>query len=93
METQLNVYSVMGGSEIRVPSGVHVEVTKFAVMGGNDIDLGAERPPPGAPVIRIRILSLMGGTSVRRGPKPSRAERRAARALRKTVEPPGRLDA
>jgi len=92
LETQLNVYSVMGGCEVRVPAGARVEVTKFALMGGNDVDLGDERPPAGAPLIRIRLLTVMGGTSVRRGPKQSRAERRAARALRK-AEPPGRLDA
>ncbi len=44
-ETQLNVYSLMGGAEIRVPAGVRVEVTKFAVMGGHVFDLGDERPP------------------------------------------------
>lgn len=82
-ETQLNVYSLMGGAEIRVPAGVRVEVTKFAVMGGHDVDLGDERPPADAPLIRIRLLTLMGGVSVRRGPKQTRAERRQAREVRK----------
>jgi len=90
-ETQLNVYSVMGGCEVRVPAGVRVEVTKFALLGGNDVDLGDERPTAGAPVIRIRIFTLMGGVSLRRGPKQSRAERRVARAGRR-AKPPGQLD-
>jgi hypothetical protein len=85
-ETQLNVYSVMGGSEIRVPAGVRVEVTKFALMGGHDVDLGDERPPADAPLIRMRILTLMGGVSVRRGPKQTRAERRQARDVREAAE-------
>jgi hypothetical protein len=85
-ETQLNVYSLMGGSEIRVPAGVRVEVTKFALMGGHDVDLGDERPPADAPLIRMRILTVMGGVSVRRGPKQTRAERRQARDVRKAAE-------
>lgn len=89
--TQLNVYSVMGGSDIRVPDGVHVEVSKFALMGGHDVRLSAEAPPPGAPLIRIRLVSIMGGGSVRRGRRPTRAKRRRARQT--TSERRGELDA
>ena len=81
-ETQLTVYSVMGGGEIRVPHGVEVHVSQFAFMGGNDVKLGDETPPPTGPVIRVRLISIMGGTSVRRGPKQTKAQRRKERALR-----------
>jgi hypothetical protein len=91
-ETQLNVYSFMGGSEIRVPSGVRVEVTKLAVLGGNEVDLGTEQPRSDAPLVRVRIVSVMSGCSVRRGHKQSRAERRQARAVRKAKRR-GELDA
>lgn len=80
--TQLNVFSVMGGGQIRVPNGVEVQVSKLALMGGNDVRLGDEESPPGAPVIRIRLVSLMGGCSIRRGRRLSRAERRRDRELR-----------
>ncbi|MEA2142288.1 MAG: hypothetical protein QOI64_718 [Solirubrobacteraceae bacterium] len=73
--TQLNVYTLMGGFEIRVPHGVDVRVSKFALMGGHEVDLGPEAPPPGAPVIRIRLLTMMGGGEVRRGRKPGRRGR------------------
>jgi uncharacterized protein DUF1707 len=82
--TRLNVYSIMGGGQIRVPNGVDVQVSKLALMGGNDVRLGDNVPPPGGPVIRIRLVSIMGGCSVRRGRKLSRAERQRERELRKS---------
>ena len=80
--TTMTVISIMGGSEIHVPRGVEVRVSKFALMGGNDVSLDDDPPPPGAPVIRIRMLSIMGGSNVRQGPRLSRAERRRERELR-----------
>lgn len=82
--THLNVYSVMGGGQIRVPNGVDVQVSKLALMGGNDVRLGDDVSPPGAPLIRIRLVSIMGGSSIRRGRKLSRAERQRERELRKS---------
>jgi len=81
--TTLNVLSVMGGSEIRVPDGVEIRVSKLALMGGNDVRLGDHAVPPGGRVIHIRLLSIMGGTSVSRGPTQSRAGKRRERELRK----------
>jgi len=74
--TQLNVYSLMGGAEIRVPDGVRVDVSKFALMGGHEVRLGDDAPPPDAPLIRIRLVSVMGGGEVRRGRKLSRRDRK-----------------
>jgi hypothetical protein len=74
---ELDVYSIMGGSEIRVPEGLSVEVTEFALMGGNGVDIGANPAASGGPVLHLRLFSLMGGTEVKRGPKLSRAERNA----------------
>lgn len=81
--TQLSVYSVMGGGEIRVPDGLQVEVSQFAFMGGNEVRLGDEIVPPGGPVVRIRLVSIMGGTSVKRGRRLSKAERRRQKELRR----------
>lgn len=74
--TTISVFSLMGGSEIRVPDGVEVHVTKFAFMGGNDVKLSDERPPPGAPVIHLRLISIMGGCEVRQGPKLPKRDKR-----------------
>jgi hypothetical protein len=65
---EIRVFSLMGGSTIKVPEGVNVELGGFALMGGNDLKTkrGA-RPQPGAPSVRVRAYSLMGGTDVRSG--------------------------
>lgn len=84
--TQLNMYSIMGGGEIRVPHGVNVQISNFALMGGNDVKLGNEVVPPGAPAIRIRLVSIMGGSSVTRGRKLSKAEKRELREAERKRE-------
>lgn len=81
--TQLNVYTVMGGGEIRVPDGVDVEVSNVAIMGGNDVKLGDQATPAGGPVIRIRLVSIMGGVGVKRGRKRTKEERRREKELRR----------
>jgi hypothetical protein len=90
--TQLNVYSVMGGGEVRVPDGVSVEVSNIAIMGGNEVRLGDEVVGPGGPVIRIRLVSIMGGCGVYRGRKPLKQERRRKKELR-DAESSDELDA
>jgi hypothetical protein len=72
---ELTVFSLMGGADIRVPDGLNVEVSEFAFMGGNSVRLGDELPDPGGPVLRLRLLSIMGGTDVKRGRKLSKRER------------------
>jgi hypothetical protein len=56
-------------------------VSDFAFMGGNDVTLGNPAPTPGGPTLRLKLISIMGGTDVRRGRKLSRKERRAQRDL------------
>jgi hypothetical protein len=80
---ELTVLSLMGGSSIRVSHGLKVEVSEFAVMGGNDVAIDDETPPAPGPVLTLRLLSIMGGTDVKRGPKLSRAERKARREQRR----------
>ena len=66
--SELRVYAIMGGASIRMPEGMNVEVSEFALMGGNGINLGESLPDPGGPVLHVRMFSLMGGTDVRRRP-------------------------
>ncbi len=63
-ETGITVFSLMGGSTIVVPEGVEVDAGGFALLGGNDVRLEGPPPPPGAPRLRIRSWSLMGGSDV-----------------------------
>jgi len=76
---ELTVFSLMGGADIRVPDGLNVEISDFALMGGNGVDVGDPSPDPGGPVLHIRLISIMGGTDVKRGRKRTRAEKRAER--------------
>ncbi len=73
---ELRVLTLMGGAEIRVPSGLRVEVSQLAILGGNSVDLAEEAVPAPGPVLRLRLLSLMGGAEVTRGPTPTRTERK-----------------
>jgi hypothetical protein len=71
-EVRITVVSLLGGSDIIVPEGVHVELSSFALFGGDDLELEGPEPPPGAPVIHVRTVSIFGGTDV----KTSRGRRR-----------------
>jgi Domain of unknown function (DUF1707)/Cell wall-active antibiotics response 4TMS YvqF len=82
-EVEITVYSLMGGSTITVPEGVHVELDGFALLGGNDLRISSPDPPPGAPVVRVRAWSLMGGIDVR-----TRGERRRRHGLPEPPRPP-----
>jgi hypothetical protein len=63
-ETVMTVVALMGGIEITVPDGIDVRMDVFAFMGGQ---AGPKTPaPPGAPILRIRGLAIMGGVEVSR---------------------------
>lgn len=63
--TEVNVFAIMGGAEIIVPPGVHVDMSGFALMGGFT-QTGYAPPPtdPNAPVLRVAGFALMGGVEV-----------------------------
>lgn len=76
-ETTIRAFAIMGGIEIYVPDDVHVELEGIGLMGSFGEETGRWRPdprpvcqaPPGAPVVRITGLALMGGIGVRRVPR------------------------
>lgn len=74
-ETTVTAIAVMGGSTIWVPEGARVELSGFALMGGN-----SNRVPKGetgsGPLVRVKAWSLFGGVDVRSGSR--RRERRYA---------------
>ena len=86
-ELTLNLFALMGGSNIYVPDSVEVEVGGFSIMGGHE-EIGGQRTPrPGAPVIRIRVYTLMGGASIYRLPPQARGVGlKEARRLAKSAE-------
>jgi class 3 adenylate cyclase len=69
----------MGGIDVVVPEGIHVEMTGLALLGGKDCRVPDVRPVPGSPIVRVRVFALMGGVTVRTGRhhrRPSPQERR-----------------
>jgi Domain of unknown function (DUF1707)/Cell wall-active antibiotics response 4TMS YvqF len=64
-ELEITAVTIMGGIEVIVPEGVAVEIGGFALLGGNTAPRQAP-VAPGAPVVRVRAYSLMGGIGVSR---------------------------
>ncbi len=61
-ETEVWVFTVMGGAEIIVPPGLTVESDGVAILGGFEhLEDAAVSPDPDAPVLHIRGLAIMGG--------------------------------
>jgi hypothetical protein len=63
----LTVVSLLGGVRLRVPEAVRVEVDGFSFLGGRQVDDGAFLPPPDAPLVHLRVISILGGVHVIRG--------------------------
>lgn len=86
-EIVINVCSIMGGSAIYVPDSVELEISGFAIMGGNDERGSTRQARPSAPVIRIRTFAIMGGIDVWRLPAETRGLRlKEARRVAKALE-------
>jgi predicted membrane protein len=64
-EVTLTKVSLVGGTRLRVPPGVRVEVSGFSLVGGTRVEAGP-KPGPGAPTVHVRAFSLVGGVRVRR---------------------------
>jgi hypothetical protein len=84
---ELSVFSLMGGGDVYVPAGLNVDVSDFAFMGANEVRLGDATPTPGGPTVRLKLISIMGGSSVRRGRKLTRSERKRQRQERHRLHP------
>lgn len=63
-EVTLTAYSVMGTVKLLVPEGVQVALDGISVMGKREFE-SSSPPFPGAPVIRLTGLDLMGSTEVK----------------------------
>ena len=92
-ELTLNLFSLMGGSNVYVPDTIEVEMGGFSLMGGNDVRGNQRSPRPGAPLVRIRGFNLMGGATVYRLPPQARGvslkeARRLAKAAERNQLPP-----
>jgi hypothetical protein len=69
-ETTIQAFAFMGGIEIRVPDDVAVQVNGVGFMGAFEDNLRRQhQPPPGAPLVKITGLAIMGGIDVKRSTK------------------------
>jgi Domain of unknown function (DUF1707)/Cell wall-active antibiotics response 4TMS YvqF len=86
-ELTLNLFSLMGGSNVYVPDSIEVELGGFSLMGGNEVRGNQLSPRQGAPVVRINGFALMGGATIYRLPAQARGvSLKEARRLAKAAE-------
>jgi hypothetical protein len=81
----LTAFVLFGNVDVYVPEGVDVDLSGIAVFGHRR-EFGSELPiPSGAPLLRVRIVSLFGTGDVWRVPHAwaARSFRQVIRALRK----------
>ena len=71
--TTINAFAFWGAVDVIVPYGVEVELQGYAIMGGKTLKLTGPPPAPGAPVVCINAVALMGGITIR--DRPSLGER------------------
>ena len=92
-ETEVWIFTLMGGAEVVVPPGLTVESDGVAIMGSfehrEDVSV---REDPAAPILRLKGLSLMGGVevSVRFPGESERDAKRRAKELRREQRRLGR---
>jgi hypothetical protein len=66
-EIRIRAYCILGGMEVTVPPEMHVVDDGIALLGGREIPPDSEESAsPGAPVLRLSGVSVLGGISVRR---------------------------
>jgi hypothetical protein len=83
-EVRIRAICILGGMDITVPPEMHVIDDGWAILGGREIPPdSAESVSPGAPVLRITGISILGGISVRRkrrrGDETGKGQRRLGR--------------
>jgi predicted membrane protein len=64
-EAVIEVFTLMGGSTIRVPEGWSIDLRATPVMGGVRDRRSGPRDTPGAPRVVIRGLIMWGGLDIR----------------------------
>jgi hypothetical protein len=72
-ETTIQAFAFMGGIEIYVPDDIVVQVNGSGFMGAFENRVQNQmQPRPGAPLVRITGLAVMGGVEVKRRKRSKR---------------------
>ena len=64
-EVEIHAYSILGGQTILLPPEVNVEIEGHGVLGGFDHEAQG-RGATGAPTVKIKGFSLLGGVGIKR---------------------------
>lgn len=62
---EFKVFALFGGLSIAVPEGVEVRNEAGSFLGGVSVSTGDTAPPPGAPVLVLKGMMVLGGTDIR----------------------------
>ena len=82
---EIEVLSLMGGTQIIVPPGLAVETHGTAIMGGfQEIHRTPAQPDPDAPLLRVHGFVMMGGVDIRMQ-LPGESRRDAGRRQRREL--------
>ena len=85
-ESKVLVFDLFGGTDLYVPEGVDVDFSGFGLFGGS-AEHGRDVPPrAGAPTLRVRCLSLFGGTDLWRVPVEAKGRRKELRQAAREAE-------
>jgi uncharacterized protein DUF1707 len=87
-EVEITVWSLLGGSNVTVPEGVHAELGGFALLGANQMRVEGLPPGPGAPVVRVKAWSLLGGTDLKTKRGRGGRERMHGAPAQGSLQPP-----
>ncbi|MDO8212945.1 DUF1707 domain-containing protein [Conexibacter sp. CPCC 206217] len=88
-EVEIVLKAVLGSAELLVPEGTDVRVSGGNVLGSCELHLGAEAPPPGAPIVRVIVAGALGSVEVRSEPRlADRIKAEAKRFAQRLMSPP-----
>jgi hypothetical protein len=69
-DAHLDITTVLGGVDLKVPAGWRIEVTGPAILGGTENGAAGQVLPPDAPTLHLRTMTVLGGVDVKVVPSP-----------------------
>jgi len=82
----IEIFSMMGGTEIIVPPGLAVETHGSAIMGGfQEVNRAPTHPDEDAPLLRVHGFVFMGGVDIRMR-LPGESDRDAHRRQKREIK-------
>jgi len=63
-EVSITCVALLGGLTVLAPPGIPVELSGASLLGGRSDERRRAEAVPGAPVVRLRVVAVLGGASV-----------------------------